>query len=93
MSFFIYRSSASYTKPCEAEWRMYVSVNKATIGSKNSLSPYRRQDIIWNNAVFLLFGLLETNGSEIFIQNWSEAFFMKEGEFARWRLQNGDYFV
>ena len=30
----------------EADWRIYASVNEATIGSDNALSPVRRQDII-----------------------------------------------
>ena len=33
---------------------MYASVNWATIGSDNGLSPDRRQAIIWTNADILL---------------------------------------
>ena len=34
----------------EAEWRIYASVNWATIGSDNGLSPGRRQAIICTSA-------------------------------------------
>ena len=37
-----------------ADWRIYASVNIATIGSDNDLSPGRRQAIIWINACLLL---------------------------------------
>ena len=40
----------------EAEWRIYVSVNYAIIGSDNGLSPGQRQAIIWTNAGILLIG-------------------------------------
>ena len=33
----------------ETEWRIYESVNYATIGSNNGLSPVRRQAIIGTN--------------------------------------------
>ena len=33
----------------EAEWRTYVTINYANIGSDNGLSPVRRQPIIWTN--------------------------------------------
>ena len=38
------------------------------IGSDDGLSPGRHQAIIWTNAGILLFGPLETNFSEIFIE-------------------------
>ena len=39
--------------------------NLTIIGSDNSLSPGRRQAIIWTNAGILLIGPLRTNFSEI----------------------------
>ena len=45
----------------------HICVGKLTIsGSDNSLSPGRRQAIIWTNAGILLIGPLGTNFSEIF---------------------------
>ena len=47
----------------------HICVNKLTIiGSDNSLSPGRRQAIIWTNARILLIGPLGTNISEILIK-------------------------
>ena len=44
----------------------HICVSKLTIiVSDNSLSPARRQAIIWNNAGIMLIGPLETNFSEI----------------------------
>ena len=43
-------------------------VTYATIDSDNSLSPIRRQAIIWNNAGILLIGPLRTNLCEIWIK-------------------------
>ena len=44
----------------------HICVNKLTIiGSDNSLSPGRRQAIIWTNAGILLIWTLETNFSDI----------------------------
>ena len=44
----------------------HICVSKLTIiGSDNSLSPDRRQAIIWTNAGILLIGILGTNFSEI----------------------------
>ena len=42
--------------------------NLTIIGSDNGLSPGRRQAIIWTNVRILLFGPLETNCSEIWIE-------------------------
>ena len=55
-------------KLIEDEWCIYASVNYTIICSDNSLSPGRRQAIIWNNAGLLLIGTLGTNFSEIFIE-------------------------
>ena len=47
----------------------HIWVSKLTIiGSDNSLSPDRRQAIIWTNAGLLLIGPLGTNFSEILIE-------------------------
>ena len=47
----------------------HIYVSKQTIiGSDNSLSPGRRQAIIWTNAELLLIGTLGTNFSEILIE-------------------------
>ena len=47
----------------------HICVGKLTIiGSDNSLSPGRRQAIIWSNAGILLIGPLGTNLSEILIE-------------------------
>ena len=42
--------------------------NLTIIGSDNSLSPGRRQTIIWTNAGMLLIGHVETNFDEILIE-------------------------
>ena len=39
----------------EAEWRIYVSVNKAIIGSDNGLSPIQHQAIAWTSDDLLQF--------------------------------------
>ena len=55
----------------------HICVGKLTIiGSDNSLSPGRRQAIIWTNAGILLFGPLGTNFSEILIE--IQAFSLKK---------------
>ena len=47
----------------------HICVSKLTIiGSDNSLSPDRRQAIIWTNVGLLLIGALGTNFSEILIE-------------------------
>ena len=47
----------------------HICVRKITIiGSDNSLSPDRRQAIIWTNAGILLIGPLGTNFSQILIE-------------------------
>ena len=47
----------------------HICVSKLTIiGSDNSLSPDRRQAIIWTNAGILLIGPLGTNFSETLIE-------------------------
>ena len=61
---------------CLTHWGRvtHIRVGKLTIiGSDNSLSPGRRQAIIWTNAGILLIGPLETNFSEILseIQSFS----------------------
>ena len=49
-------------------WVIHICVSKLTIiGSDNSLSPGRRQAIIWTNAGILLIWTLGTNFSEISI--------------------------
>ena len=45
--------------------------NLTIIGSDNSLSPGRRQAIIWTNARILLIGPLGTNFSEILVETFS----------------------
>ena len=53
--------------------------NLIIIGSENSLSPGRRQAIIWTNDGILLIGPLGTNFSEILIENsWG---FLQENAF------------
>ena len=49
-------------------WHRYPSVNYATIGSDNGLSPGQCQVIIWTNAGILLIGPLGTNFGEILIE-------------------------
>ena len=47
----------------------HICVDDLTIiGSDNGLSPWRRQAIIWINAVLLLIGPLGTNFSELLIE-------------------------
>ena len=53
--------------PIGSEWRIYALVTYETIDSDNSLSPFRRQAIIWTNAGILLIGPLRTNFCEIWI--------------------------
>ena len=48
--------------------RIYVSVNRVSIGSDGGLSPTRHQTIIWNNAWILLTEPLGTNFREILIE-------------------------
>ena len=53
----------------------HICVSKLTIiGSDNSLSPGRRQAIIWTNAGLLLIEPLGTNFSEILIEIWTFSF-------------------
>ena len=53
----------------------HICVSKLTIfGSDNSLSPGRRQAIIWTNAGILLTGLLGINFSEILIEIHTSSF-------------------
>ena len=52
----------------EAEWRIHVSENYTIIGSDKSLSPARRQAIIWTNDGILLIRPLSTHFSEFFIE-------------------------
>ena len=53
----------------------HICVNKLTIiGSDNSLSPGRRQAIIWTNAGILLIGPVGTNFSEILIEIYTFSF-------------------
>ena len=61
-------SSLYWIGTLEAEWRIYPSVNNASIGSHNGLLSDRRQAIIWNNAGTLLIGPLERNFGEISIE-------------------------
>ena len=51
-----------------AEWCIYASVNDATFGPDNGLSPIQCQAIIWSNAGILLIESLGTNFSEIWIR-------------------------
>ena len=39
---------------CQLKWRIYASVNQASIGPDNGLSPARRQTMIWTNGDVLL---------------------------------------
>ena len=52
----------------ETEWRIYASGNYTITGPDNSLSPGRRQAIIWTNAGILLIGHLGTNFGDFFIE-------------------------
>ena len=56
-----------------SQCRIYVSVNRVSIGSDNGFSPTWHQAIIWTNAGLLSIGPLGTNFSEILIgiQNFS----------------------
>ena len=47
---------ASITYIIEAEWRIYASLDLATIGSDNGLLPHRHQAIICTDAAILLIG-------------------------------------
>ena len=58
----------------EAKWRTNVSANYAIIGPDNSLSPDRRQAIIWTNDGILLIGHLGTNFNEILIGSHTFSF-------------------
>ena len=54
---------------------MHICVSKlAIIGSDNSLSPGRRQAIIWINAGILLIGPLGTKFSEILMEIYKFSF-------------------
>ena len=53
----------------EAEWRIYTSVNCASMGPNNSLSPHRRQYITWINAGTLLKGPMGISFNEILIKD------------------------
>ena len=55
-------------KLTEAGWRIYVSVDKITIGSDNGLSSGRHQAITRASAGIFLIGPLGTNFSEILIE-------------------------
>ena len=67
--------TSSFTRLCFTAKRfspiyssMHICVSNLTIiGSDNSLSPGRRQAIIWTNAAILFIGSLGTNFSEILI--------------------------
>ena len=59
---------SNFTMKCmfqliEAEWRIHVSENYTIIGSDKSLSPARRQAIIWTNDGILLIRPLSTHFS------------------------------
>ena len=64
--------------------------NLTIIGSDNSLSPGRRQAIIWTNAGMLLIGPLGTNFNEILIEIHTFSF---KKMHLKWRLRNGVHFV
>ena len=49
--------------------RIYVSMNRVSIGSDNGLSPIRRQAIIQTSAGLLLIGPSGTNISELLVKN------------------------
>ena len=49
----------------EAEWRIYALINEATVGSDNSLSPVRRQAIIWISAGLLSSGPWEETSVQL----------------------------
>ena len=49
----------------EADWRIYALINEATIGSDNSLSPVRRQAIIWISAGLLSSGHWEQTSVQL----------------------------
>ena len=52
----------------EADWCIYASINYANIVSDNSLSPGRRQAIIWTNTGLLSFEPLWTKFSAILVK-------------------------
>ena len=52
----------------EAEWRIYVSVERAILDSDNRLPPVRSQAIIWANAALLLIGHQGKTSSETWIK-------------------------
>ena len=56
--------SISSTPPPPPRCRIYVSVNRVSIGSDNGLSPIRRQAIIQAGAGLLSIGFSGTNFSE-----------------------------
>ena len=58
----------------DSRWRIYASVDWLIIGSDNSLSPGRRQAIIWINAGILLTGPLATNFNGILIKIYTLSF-------------------
>ena len=75
-------------KLTEEEWRTYASVNMAIIGSYNSLSPTRRQAIIWTNAGIFLIGPLGISFSEILIKIHTFSF----KKMWKSHLENGGHF-
>ena len=60
---------APILKLIEAEWRIYASVNNASSGSGDDLSPDRCQAITWTNDYLLSIGPLGTKFSGIVIEN------------------------
>ena len=69
----------------------HICVSKLTIiGSDNSLSPGRRQAIIWTNVGILLIRPLGTNFSEILIE--IHAFYSRKC-IGKCSLENGGHFV
>ena len=71
----------------EAEWRIYTSVNYATIGLDNGLSPVWRQTIIKPMLDYCQLGRWEQN-SVIFFYQYTQLFICKNASdisSAKWR--------
>ena len=72
-------------------WVTHICICKlTTIGSDNSLSPGRRQAIIWTNAGIFLIGPLRTNFNEMLIE--IHTFHSRKCTW-KCRLENGRHFV
>ena len=64
----------------------------AIIGSDNSLSPGRHQDIVWANAGILLIGPIGTNFGEMLIEIRTVSFKKMHLSICQYRVKNGAHF-